>query len=129
THTPSLSLHDALPILLARDRKEATNGLDDTQLRQLEERLQYVRELEERRNTVLKSITEQDKLTDELKAAILAADTKTRLEDLYLPYRPKRRTRAQMAKEAGLEPLANALLNDPSQTPLVLAETYLNEEH
>ncbi|HLR17087.1 MAG TPA: Tex family protein [Alcanivoracaceae bacterium] len=114
---------------IARYRKEATNGLDDTQLRQLEERLQYVRELKDRRETVLKSIAEQDKLTDELKAAILAADTKTRLEDLYLPYRPKRRTRAQIAKEAGLEPLANALLEDPTQVPLTLAAEFLNEEH
>lgn len=114
---------------IARYRKEATNGLDDTQLRQLEERLQYVRELEDRRATVLKSIADQGKLTDELNTTILAADTKTRLEDLYLPYRPKRRTRAQMAKEAGLEPLADALLNDPTQTPLVAAGAYLNEEH
>lgn len=114
---------------IARYRKEATNGLDDTQLRQLEERLHYLRELGERRATVLKSIGEQGKLTDELEAAILAADTKTRLEDLYLPYKPKRRTRAQIAKEAGLEPLADSLLEDPSQTPLSVAETYLNEEH
>src|SRR5699024_997272 len=109
---------------IARYRKEATNGLDDTQLRQLEERLHYLRELDERRTTVLKSIKEQDKLTEELEAAIMAADTKTRLEDLYLPYKPKRRTRAQIAKEAGLEPLADALLEDPTQTPEDVAQQY-----
>ncbi len=114
---------------IARYRKEATNGLDDTQLRQLEERLHYLRELDERRTTVLKSISEQGKLTEELEAAILAADTKTRLEDLYLPYKPKRRTRAQIAREAGLEPLAFGLLEDPTQTPLEVAANYLNEEH
>lgn len=114
---------------IARYRKEATNGLDDTQLRQLEERLYYLRELSERRATVLKSIAEQGKLTAELEAAILAADTKTRLEDLYLPYKPKRRTRAQIAKEAGLEPLADSLLENPTQEPLVVAEDFLNEEH
>ena len=114
---------------IARYRKEATNGLDDTQLRLLEERLHYLRELDERRATVLKSITEQGKLTEELEAAILAADTKTRLEDLYLPYKPKRRTRAQIAKEAGLEPLADSLYEDPTLEPLITAEAYLNEEH
>ena len=89
---------------IARYRKEATGTLDDTQLRTLEERLGYLRELDQRRIAVLKSIGEQDKLTPELEAAILAADNKTRLEDLYLPYKPKRRTKAQIAIEAGLEP-------------------------
>ncbi len=102
---------------ISRYRKEATGGLDDTQLRTLEERLTYLRELDERRVTVLKSIDEQGKLTPELKAAILAADTKTRLEDLYRPYMQKRRTKAQIAREAGLEPLAKALLADPSLVP------------
>ena len=102
---------------IARYRKEATDGLDDTQLRNLEERLRYLREMAERRDAILKSIREQEKLTPELEAAILAADTKTRLEDLYLPYKPKRRTRAQIAREAGLEPLADALLSDPTLDP------------
>ena len=98
---------------IARYRKEATGTLDDTQLRTLEERLGYLRELDQRRVAVLKSIGEQDKLTPELEAAILAADNKTRLEDLYLPYKPKRRTKAQIAIEAGLEPLADLLLSKP----------------
>ncbi|MEW8209854.1 MAG: Tex-like N-terminal domain-containing protein, partial [Candidatus Thiodiazotropha taylori] len=98
---------------IARYRKEVTGGLDDTQLRHLVERLSYLNELEERREAVLKSVQEQGKLTDQLKASLLAADTKTRLEDLYLPYKPKRRTKAQIAREAGLAPLAKALLNDP----------------
>ena len=102
---------------IARYRKEATGGLDDTQLRTLEERLTYLRELEERRAAILKSIEEQGKLTPELAAAIRAAETKARLEDLYLPYKPKRRTRAQIAREAGLEPLALALLADPRRVP------------
>ena len=93
--------------------KEATGSLDDTQLRTLEERLGYLRELAERRAVILKSIEEQGKLDETLKAAILAADSKTRLEDLYLPYRPKRRTKAHIAKEAGLEPLAMGLLATP----------------
>jgi protein Tex len=114
---------------IARYRKEATDGLDDTQLRNLEERLRYLRELAERRDAILKSIKEQEKLTPELEAAILAADTKTRLEDLYLPYKPKRRTRAQIAREAGLEPLADALLNDPTLDPETEAGNYLNSEH
>ncbi|WOD28920.1 Tex family protein [Alloalcanivorax xenomutans] len=114
---------------IARYRKEATGGLDDTQLRTLEERLRYLRELEERREAILKSIDEQEKLTPELEKAIREADTKTRLEDLYLPYKPKRRTRAQMAREAGLEPLADALLNDPGLDPESEAAGYLNEEH
>src|SRR5450631_2328212 len=94
---------------VARYRKEATGGLDDTQLRTLEERLAYLRELEARRATVLNGIREQGKLTPELERAILAANTRTSLEDLYLPYRPKRRTKAQVAREAGLEPLALAI--------------------
>ena len=114
---------------IARYRKEVTGGLDDTQLRNLEERLRYLREMEERRDAILKSIAEQDKLTPELEKAIKAADTKTRLEDLYLPYKPKRRTRAQIAREAGLEPLADTLLDDPTQEPEALAAGYLNEEH
>ena len=95
---------------IARYRKEVTGGLDDTQLRNLETRLTYLRELEDRRAAVLASIQEQGKLTDELHGDILAADTKSRLEDLYLPYKPKRRTRAQIAREAGLEPLADGLI-------------------
>ncbi|HEX7030179.1 MAG TPA: Tex family protein [Gammaproteobacteria bacterium] len=102
---------------IARYRKEATGGLDDAQLRTLEDRLRYHRELEERRATVLASIEEQGKLTGELRARIEAADTKTRLEDLYRPYMKKRRTKAQIAKEAGLEPLADALFDDPSLAP------------
>ena len=113
---------------IARYRKEVTGGLDDTQLRTLAERLVYLRELDERRNTILASIREQDKLTAELTAALYAADNKTALEDLYLPYKPKRRTKAQIAREAGLQPLADSLLADPSQTPEVLALTYLNVE-
>ena len=113
---------------IARYRKEATDGLDDTQLRLLEERLGYLRELEERRGVILASIREQDKLTPELETAILAADTKTRLEDLYLPYKPKRRTKAQIAREAGLAPLAHGLLNDPAQIPEVVAAAFVNAE-
>ncbi|MEJ2181251.1 MAG: Tex-like N-terminal domain-containing protein, partial [Gammaproteobacteria bacterium] len=111
---------------IARYRKEMTNGLDDTQLRQLEERLTYLRELEDRRATILKSIDEQEKLTPDLKKEILAADTKTRLEDLYAPYKPKRRTKAQIAREAGIEPLLDAILEDPTQNPETLAESYIN---
>ena len=110
---------------IARYRKEATEGLDDTQLRTLEERLGYLRELEERRAAILKSIEEQGKLTDELKASIAGADTKQRLEDLYLPYKPKRRTKAMIAREAGLDPLAAALLADPSLSPETEAAKYL----
>ncbi len=113
---------------ISRYRKEATNGLDDTQLRNLEERLVYLRELEERRDTVLKSIADQDKLSPELEAAIAAADTKTRLEDLYAPYRRKRRTRAQIAREAGLEPVLDSLLQDPSRQPDSVAIGYLNPD-
>lgn len=111
---------------IARYRKEATGGLDDTQLRTLEVRLSYLRQLEDRRQTILDSIREQDKLTRELEQAILAADTKTLLEDLYLPYRPKRRTKAQIAREAGLEPLADALLGDSSLAPETEAQKYVD---
>ncbi len=111
---------------VARYRKEVTGGLDDTQLRTLAERLLYLRELEERRTAVIKSVDEQGKLTPELKAALLAADTKTRLEDLYLPYKPKRRTKAQIAREAGLEPLAHVLLGDPSLDPHTAAAAYVD---
>src|SRR5689334_10430639 len=102
---------------IARYRKEATGGLDDTQLRALEERLSYLRELEDRRAAILKSIDAQGTLTPELARSIQQADTKARLEDLYLPFRPKRRTKAQIAREAGLEPLALRLLRNPSLSP------------
>jgi uncharacterized protein len=110
---------------IARYRKEATEGLDDAQLRTLEERLGYLRELEERRAAILKSIEEQGKLTGELKVAIAGADTKQRLEDLYLPYKPKRRTKAMIAREAGLDGLAAALLANPSLDPETEAAKYL----
>ena len=110
---------------IARYRKEATGGLDDTQLRTLEERLFYLRELEERRKAILSSIEEQGKLTPELKGQVEEADTKQRLEDLYLPYKPKRRTKAQIAREAGLAPLAESLLADPSLQPEEEAAKYL----
>ncbi len=113
---------------IARYRKEATGGLDDTQLRQLEERLIYLRELEDRRAAILASIEEQGKLTPELAAAIGAADTKARLEDLYTPYKPKRRTRAQIAREAGLEPLAQMLLRDPTLEPEQAAAAFVDAE-
>ncbi|MDH5544648.1 MAG: RNA-binding transcriptional accessory protein [Gammaproteobacteria bacterium] len=113
---------------IARYRKEVTRGLDDAQLRTLQERLVYLRELEERRATVIKSISEQDKLTPELEQQILAADTKTRLEDLYRPYMPKRRTKAQIAREAGLEPLAKALLQDPTLDPATVASDYIDAD-
>ncbi|ADU47987.1 Tex family protein [Intrasporangium calvum] len=111
---------------VARYRKEVTEGLDDAQLRSLEERLGYLRELEERRRTVLASIDEQGKLTDELRTQLLAAETKARLEDIYLPYKPKRRTRAQTAKESGLEPLADGLLGDPTVSPLAAAAAFVD---
>lgn len=113
---------------IARYRKEVTGNLDDTQLRQLEERLLYLRELEDRRAAILSSIDEQGKLTDELRAAIDAADSKQVLEDLYLPYKPKRRTRAQIAREAGLEPLAQALLANPLLDPQVEAAAYVDAD-
>ena len=113
---------------VARYRKEVTGGLDDTQLRTLEERLGYLRELEDRRAAILASIEEQGKLTPELKAEISDADTKQRLEDLYLPYKQKRRTKAQIAREAGIEPLALALLENPELTPDAEAEKFLNPE-
>ena len=112
---------------IARYRKEATGGLDDTQLRQLAERLQYLRELEERKTVVLKSIEEQGKLSDDLRAQIEAADNKTALEDLYLPYKPKRRTKAQIAREHGLQPLADVLLAEQPQDVEAAAQGYLNE--
>ena len=113
---------------IARYRKEATDGLDDTQLRELEARLGYLRELEERRGAVLKSIDEQGKLTPPLRAAIESAATKQDLEDLYLPFKPKRRTKAMIAREAGLEPLADALFADPTLRPLTQAAAHVNAE-
>lgn len=114
---------------ISRYRKEATGGLDDSQLRQLEERLYYLRELNDRRQTILDSIRSQDKLTPELELAINGADTKTLLEDLYLPYKPKRRTKAQIAREAGLEPLADALLADRTLIPERCAADFINADN
>jgi protein Tex len=113
---------------VARYRKEATGGLDDAQLRTLEERLSYLRELEERRTAILESIEAQGKLDDELRARIMAADSKARLEDIYLPYKPKRRTKAQIAREAGLEPLAVALLANPALDPSSTAAGYVDSD-
>ncbi|CAM2873738.1 Tex family protein [Vibrio rarus] len=113
---------------IARYRKEVTGGLDDTQLRTLDSRLTYLRELAERRQSILKSISEQGKLTAELEKEINQADNKTRLEDLYLPYKPKRRTKGQIAIEAGLESLADAIWSTPSLVPEVVAEDYINPE-
>ncbi|MFM2208727.1 MAG: hypothetical protein RIQ96_370, partial [Pseudomonadota bacterium] len=113
---------------IARYRKEATGGLDDVQLRELEYRLGYLRELEDRRAAVLKSIDEQGKLTPELQAAIAAAATKQDLEDLYLPYKPRRRTKGQIAREAGLEPLADLLWADPDRVPADEAQAYVKAE-
>ncbi len=113
---------------IARYRKEATGGLDDAQLRLLEERLGYLRELESRRETVLAAIAEQGQLTPALEQAIRAAETRTRLEDLYRPYMKKRRTKAQIAREAGLEPLADALLADPTLDPEVSAAAYVDAD-
>jgi len=113
---------------IARYRKEATGTLDDTQLRTVDERLRYLRELSERRTAILDSINEQGKLTDELRTQIMTADTKARLEDLYLPYKPKRRTKAQIAREAGLEPLADRLLADPTLTPETIATEFVDAE-
>jgi protein Tex len=113
---------------IARYRKEATGSLDDAQLRTLEERLGYLRELDERRDVIIKEITAQGKLTAELEAQIRAADSKARLEDLYLPYKPKRRTKAQIAREAGLEPLADLLLSDPRQDPQHEARSFIDAD-
>lgn len=114
---------------IARYRKEVTGGLDDTQLRNLETRLNYLRELETRRKTILDSIEAQEKLSPELEQTIKQAETKILLEDLYLPYKPKRRTKAQIAKEAGLEPLLNLLLADRALIPEIVAKNYLNTVH
>jgi uncharacterized protein len=113
---------------IARYRKEVTGALDDAQLRALEERLRYLRELEERREAILESIRSQGKLDDELSARIRAADSKARLEDIYLPYKPKRRTKAQIAREAGLEPLADLLLTDPAHDPQPAAADYVDPD-
>ncbi|WP_329284876.1 Tex family protein [Streptomyces sp. NBC_00691] len=113
---------------IARYRKEATEMLDDAQLRTLEERLRYLRELEDRRSAILDSVREQGKLTEELEARIRAADTKARLEDIYLPFKPKRRTKAQIAREAGLGPLAEGLLADPSVEPAVAAAAFVDAD-
>ncbi|TYA43055.1 RNA-binding transcriptional accessory protein [Aggregatibacter actinomycetemcomitans] len=113
---------------IARYRKEATGGLDDTRLRHFETRLIYLRELEERRQTILKSIEEQGKLTDELRGKIQATQSKTELEDLYLPFKPKRRTKGQIAIEAGLEPLADLLWNEPKTDPETAANEFINVE-
>ena len=113
---------------IARYRKEVTGGLDDTQLRNLEVRLGYLREMEDRRAAILSSIAEQGKLTDELRGEIEAADTKSRLEDLYLPYKQKRRTRAQIAREAGLEPLADGLIEDPTRVPEEFAAQFVDAD-
>lgn len=113
---------------VARYRKEVTGGLDDAQLRTLDERLKYLRELEERREAILKSVREQGKLDAALEAQIMAADNKGRLEDIYLPYKPKRRTKAEIAKEAGLEPLADLLLSEPQTDPQAAAAPYVNAD-
>ncbi len=113
---------------IARYRKEATEMLDDAQLRTLEERLRYLRELEERRSAICDSVREQGKLTEELEARIRGAETKARLEDIYLPFKPKRRTKAQIAREAGLEPLAEGLLTDPGVEPLAAAAAFVDAE-
>lgn len=113
---------------IARYRKEATGSLDDTQLRRLEERLTYLRELEERRKVILQSITDQGKLEATLEAQIMAADSKARLEDIYLPYKPKRRTKAEIAREAGLEPLAELLLTQPENDPKVAALPFVSAD-
>lgn len=134
-NVPAKSVQAAIDLLddgatvpfIARYRKEVTGGLDDTQLRTLLERLHYLRELQDRKQTVLSSIEEQGKLSEELKQAIDAADNKTLLEDLYLPYKPKRRTKAQIARENGLLPLAEALLSQPELNPEVVATEYLSE--
>ena len=124
-----IKIRSFLVPFISRYRKEVTGGLDDGQLRTLEERLRYLREMEDRRGVILKSIEEQGKLTDELKADILKADTKNRLEDLYLPYKQKRRTKGQIAIEAGLEPLADSLLENPSLNPEEEAQKYLDADN
>ncbi len=113
---------------IARYRKEATGMLDDIQLRALEERLRYLREMDARRLAIIESIKEQGKLTPEIEKALLAADTKARLEDIYLPFKEKRRTKAQIAKEAGLEPLADMLLLDPDKSPEMEAKGFLKKD-
>ncbi|HCA37976.1 MAG TPA: RNA-binding transcriptional accessory protein, partial [Gammaproteobacteria bacterium] len=113
---------------ISRYRKEATGGLDDLLLRDLELRLRYLREMAERVEKIIASIAEQEKLTPQLKKQILSAETKTVLEDLYLPFKPKRRTKAMIAIEAGLESLADALFEDPSQNPEALASNYIDTE-
>src|SRR6201996_902524 len=113
---------------IARYRKELTGALDDAQLRTLEERLTYLRELEDRRATILDSIREQGKLDAALEAAIMAADNKGRLEDIYLPFKPKRRPKAEIAREAGLEPLSELLLTEPQNDPKVIAESFVNAD-
>ncbi len=113
---------------IARYRKEQTGGFDDIQLRQLDERLGYLRELDKRRDTILQSIEEQGKLSDTLNKSILGARTKTELEDIYLPYKPKRRTKAQIAREAGLQNLADDLLNTSSLDPETTAARYMDND-
>ena len=119
---------DATVPFIARYRKEATGALDDAQLRSLDERLHYLRELEERRTVILNSIRQQGKLDDVLEATIRAADSKSPLEDIYLPFKPKRHTKAEIAKEAGLEPLADLLLTKPENDPLVAAARFVDAE-
>ena len=119
---------DATVPFIARYRKEATGALDDAQLRSLDERLHYLRELEERRTVILNSIRQQGKLNDVLEATIRAADSKSWLEDIYLPFKPKRHTKAEIAKEAGLEPLADLLLTKPENDPLVAAARFVDAE-
>ncbi len=113
---------------ISRYRKEVTGSLDDTQLRQLEERLRYLRELEERRAAIIASIDEQGKMTPGLRGAIDSATTKNVLEDLYLPYKQKRRTKGQIAMEAGLLPLADSLLENPAQDPQHIAQQFVDAE-
>ena len=112
---------------IARYRKEATNGLDDAQLRELFQRLGYLRELSDRKKAILKSIDEQQKLTPELSQKINEVESKTELEDLYLPYKPKRVTKGQIAIQNGLEPLADSLFDDPTQDPEVAAKAFINQ--
>ncbi len=123
-----LNKGDTVPFI-ARYRKEVTGGLDDSQLRTLEERLGYLRELDDRRETIIKVINEQGKMTDALMTSIMSAETKTRLEDLYLPYKKKRQTKAQKARLAGLEPLLEALISQPAINPNILAKDFINAEH